>query len=302
MLMKRIHQRTYEVKRIYDADNLIGESPLWHSTELALYWVDTRKARIQRLNSDGSVDVWTTPNPINSIVFRRNGGLITAGPGGFSEVTLRLDGRADMRQIYDPEPDKPGNRLNDGKCDRRGRFWCGSRDANFELPDGALYKLDPDFRCSKMDEGFITSNGMAFSPDDRTLVFADSFGEVVYQYDLDLDAGTISNRRQFLTTTGLPWLIDGATFDSEGYYWCALVFDGAVGRFDPLGRLDRLIRLPVLHPLMCNFGGDNLDILYVTTGNSFLSPEQRTQQPESGSLFAIYGLGVRGVPEPFFVG
>ncbi len=100
----------------------------------------------------------------------------------------------------------------------------------------------------------------------------------------------------------MPWHVDGATFDAEGYYWCALIRDGAVGRFSPDGRLDRIVRMPVQHPTMCNFGGENLDILYVTSGHIFLTPEEKAAQPLAGSLFAVHGLGVRGVPEPFFAG
>lgn len=292
-------KKTYDVELVHRADNLVGECPLWHPGEKALYWVDTRKPAIQRLNRDGKVEVWDLPHKIGSFVFRHKGGLIAALQIGFVELDLEP---LAIRPIVDPEPDKPDNRMNDGKCDRRGRFWCGSRDPSDDHPGGALYRLDPDFTCTTMDEGFIISNGMAFSPDDRTLVFADSTAEVAYAYDFDLEAGTISNRRDFIRTEWAPWIVDGATFDEEGYYWCALIRDGAIGRFAPDGRLDRFIRTPVQHPTMCNFGGDDLDILYVTSGHIFLTPEQKAAQPDAGSLFAIRGLGVRGVPEPFFAG
>jgi sugar lactone lactonase YvrE len=292
-------KRSYDVQVVHRADNLVGECPLWHTEERALYWVDTRKPAIHRLNPDGSVQVWPMPHKIGSFVFRETGGLIAGMQIGFCEVDLDA-GTVDP--IVDPEPDLPDNRLNDGKCDRRGRFWCGSRDPTDDHPGGSLYRFDPDFTCRKMDSGFIISNGMAFSPDDRTLVFADSTGDVVYRYDFDLDSGEIGNRQVYLSTRDMPWIVDGATFDADGFYWCALIRDGAIGRFDPVGRLDRLIRLPVQHPTMCNFGGDNLDVLYVTSGNIFLSPEEKERQPLAGSLFAIHGLGVRGVPEPRFGG
>lgn len=290
---------TYDIQVVRQEPNLVGECPIWHAEERALYWVDTRGAAIQRLKQSGEVDVWPMPEKVGSIVFRERGGLIAAMQNGFCEVDPEL---GTVKPIIDPEPDRPANRMNDGKCDRRGRFWCGSRDATDDNPGGSLYRLDPDFSCHTMDTGFICSNGMAFSPDDRTLVFADSFGEGAYAYDLDIDAGTVSNRRLFLSTRHTPWLIDGATFDAEGYYWCALVFDWSIGRFDPLGRLDRLIRLPVQHPTMCNFGGDGMDVLYVTSASAFVSEEEKLQQPLAGALFAIHGLGVRGIPEPRFKG
>lgn len=290
-------KKTYEIKVAYHGHDLVGECPLWHPTEQKLYWVDTRRPAIQRLEANGSVTVWDMPTNIGSIVFRRNGHLIGALKNGFCEINLATGA---VEIIVDPEPNLPENRLNDGKCDTKGRFWCGSRDPSDTNPGGSLYRLNPDYSCKKMDSGFIVSNGMAFSPDGKTMVFGDSRGETVWKYDLDPDSGEIHNKRVFISTTGVPWRIDGATFDSEGYYWCALVGDGSIGRYDPDGRLDRVVRVPVTHPTMCNFGGPDLDILYVTSGTVFLNEVQKIQQPLAGSLFEIHGLGVTGVPEPFF--
>ncbi len=289
----------YEISVAHAGRDMLGECPMWHPVERCLYWVDTRRPALQRLNRDGTASSWTMPSNIGSFVFRKHGGVVAGLKQGFCLIDLDNGQVADL---VDPEPDLPENRLNDGRCDRRGRYWCGSRDAGDINPGGSLYRLDPGFNCQKMDTGFIVSNGMAFSPDDKSLVFGDSRGETMWRYDFDLDSGDIHNKRIFLSTNGLPWRIDGATFDSEGYYWCALIGDSSVGRFDPLGRLDRIIRLPVSHPTMCNFGGDNLDVLYVTSGSVFLSPEQKATQPLAGSVFAIQGLGARGVPEPLFEG
>lgn len=290
-------KKTYEIRIAHHGHDLVGECPLWHPTEQRLYWVDTRRPAIQRLESDGSVTVWSMPTNIGSIVFRKNGNLIGALKNGFCEIDLAT-GLIDM--IVDPEPDIPENRLNDGKCDAKGRFWCGSRDPTDTNPGGSLYRLNPDHSYQKMDTGFIVSNGMAFSPDGKTMIFGDSRGETVWKYSLDPDSGEIHNKQVYISTVGVPWRIDGATFDAQGYYWCAMVGDSSIGRYDPDGRLDRVIRVPVTHPTMCNFGGPNLDILYVTSGTVFLNEVQKIQQPLAGSLFEIHGLGVVGVPEPFF--
>lgn len=289
----------YEIEVVHEGANIVGESPMWHPIERVLYWVDTRRPALHRLNRDRTVRTWPMPTNIGSYVFRRGGGLVAGLKHGFCTVDQATGA---VERILDPEPDLPENRLNDGRCDRRGRYWCGSRDPGNENPGGSLYRLDPDFRCQKMDSGFIVSNGMAFSPDDRTFVFGDSRGDTIWRYDLDLDAGTLANKRVFLDTSGMPWRVDGATFDAEGYYWCALINDWSLGRFDPLGRLDRIVRLPVQHPTMCNFGGDGLDVLYVTSGTVFLEEDQRAAQPLAGALLAVHGLGVRGVPEPLFGG
>src|SRR5690606_26655480 len=126
-----------------------------------------------------------------------------------------------------------------------------------------------DMSVHTMDTGFIVSNGMAFSPDGKSMIFGCSRGDTIWKYDLDLDSGTLANKRVFLDTTGLPWRVDGATFDAEGYYWAALIGAGAVGRFSPDGRLDRIVSVPYRYPTMCNFGGKDLETLYVTTGHFF---------------------------------
>ncbi|MES2712388.1 MAG: SMP-30/gluconolactonase/LRE family protein [Pseudomonadota bacterium] len=290
---------TETIEVVHQGEDIVGESPMWHPTEQRLYWVDTRKPALHRLEADGSVRSWAMPNNIGSYVFRRDGGIIAGLKQGFSSIDLDTGA---VTLILDPEPGLPENRLNDGRCDRRGRYWCGSRDPGDTNPGGSLYRLDGGFHCERMDTGFIVSNGMAFSPDDRTLIFGDSRGDTMWRYDLDLDAGTIANKRVFLDTRHLPWRIDGATFDAEGYYWAALIGDSSIGRFDPEGRLVRIIRLPVTHPTMCNFGGPNLETLFVTSGTIFVKEGERAQQPLAGALFAIHGLGVRGVAEPLFAG
>jgi L-arabinonolactonase len=288
-----------EIRVAHGGQNIVGEIPMWHPVEQVLYWVDTRKPTLQRLNQDGTVSTWLMPTNIGSYVFRKKGGIIAGLKTGFAEVDLETGA---IRHILDPEPDMPENRLNDGRCDRRGRYWVGTRNPGSEEATGSLYRFDPDFTCHRMDTGFIVANGMGFSPDDRTLIFGDSTAQTYYRYDLDLDAGTIANRQVFLTTHDMAGRVDGATFDSEGYYWGALLGDGSVGRFDPGGKLVSVVKLPVSHPTMCNFGGPNLDVLYVTSGTVFLNEEERARQPLAGALFEIHGLGVTGVAEPLFGG
>lgn len=286
-----------EIEVVCHPANIVGESPMWHPVERQLYWVDTRAPTLNRLEADGTVTSWTMPTNIGSYVFKRSGGIVAGLKSGFHE--LDLEGGL-HRLIVHPEPDKPDNRLNDGRCDPRGRYWCGSRDPGDVNPGGSLFRLGGDGACQNMDTGFIVANGMAFSPDGETMIFGDSRGEIMWRYTLDMDSGEIRAKEPYLQTQHLPWRIDGATFDSEGFYWCALIGYGAIGRFDPLGRLDRLVKVPVSHPTMCNFGGDNLDVLYVTSGTVFLDAAGREREPLAGALFAVHGLGVRGVPEPLF--
>lgn len=290
---------SHDIRIAHHGNNLIGECPTWNVDENALYWVDTRQPFIHRRDAAGHVKSWAMPTGIGAIAFRRSGGLIAGMQNGFALIDLQKD---TVDPFYDPEPGMPENRLNDGKCDRLGRFWCGSRDADGKNPTGSLYRVDPDLTCHRMDTGIIISNAMAFSPTAPVLIYGDSTGETVYRYDFDEAKGTVSNRQVYLDTRHVPWRVDGANFDSEGYYWAALVYDWSIGRFAPDGRLDRLIRLPTRFPTMCCFGGPDLDILYVTTASYFLDEAGRRQQPLAGAVLSIHGLGARGLPPERFAG
>ena len=134
--------------------------------------------------------------------------------------------------------------LNDGKCDRRGRYWCASVHSDFIGRQAELFRLDPDLTARRIDGGFIIGNGIAFSPDDRRMYFADSRDETVWVYDFDLDSGSVSNRRVFFSTADIEGRVDGATCDSDGNYWCALVHGGAVACISPEGRMIRRIEVP----------------------------------------------------------
>ena len=290
-----------EVELLVDAKDILGEGVIWNPDEQAVYWCDNLKSSIQRYHpATGDHRVWDMPEPVGCIVFRERGGICAAMKSGFAFID-DLDA-GDIRYIVDPEPGLDGNRLNDGKCDRAGRFWCGSMDEGLAKPTGSLYRLDPDLTCHRLDTGIICSNGIAWSPDNRIMYFSDTRAEALYAYDFDLATGAVANRRVLVDTTDKPFRIDGATVDSEGFYWCAEVHDWHIGKYAPDGtRVDR-IRLPVRQPTMCTFGGRNLDVLYVVSATRFLEPGEAAQQPHAGALFAIHGTGATGIPEPYFKG
>jgi len=293
-----------ELECVIESRNTLGEGLFWNTREQALYWLDSQgRPRIQRYAPGaGLTDTWDVPDEIGSMVFREKGGIIAGLKSGFYFADIHRDGRdARFELLHDPEPDFPDNRLNDGKCDRAGRYWCGSLD-NTGGTNGRLYRIDPDLSLHCMETGVTISNGIAWSPDDRTMYYASTRADVCWAYDFDLASGTIENRRTFIDTTGQPGKVDGATVDADGCYWCALVGGWAIGRYDPDGALMETIRLPVQHPTMCSFGGPDLDTLYITSTRKFLTPDMETEQPLAGALFALHDTGARGLPEPFFKG
>ena len=126
---------------------------------------------------------------------------------------------------------------------------------------------------------------------------ADTRRDVVYSYDFDMATGAIGEKRPWISTEKIAGRVDGATVAQDGTYWCAHVRGGEVAQYDPDGRLIQTIALPVKYPLMCSFGGPNMDILFVTTGRALATPEELMAQPLSSSVFAIRDTGSIGIPE-----
>jgi L-arabinonolactonase len=288
------------IEVLVDVKTTLGEGPLWDVDQQRLYWIDSFDGRVFRATADGrEIRAWDVPAKVGSIAIRKDGnGAICSLANGFHALDFRS---GECTLIHDPEPDKPDNRINDGKVDRRGRFISGSMDTQESGPNGALYRLDPDFKVTKIDDGIIVSNGPCWSPDDKIFYFADSWSGEIWAYDYDIATGGVSNRRTFtkIDTSG-GGAADGSTVDSEGYLWNAAVYVSKIVRYAPDGSIDRVIEMPVKKVTSVMFGGADLDILYVTSMAKPPLPRFPGDGVLRGSLFAIHDLGIRGVPEPRF--
>ena len=298
-----------EVRLLVDANNHLGEGPLWDVDEERLYWIDSTAAEIYSCRADGGdVKRYFVPRHIGSMALRKGGGAVVALANGLHFYDFDAQS---VELIGDPEHDDPETRFNDGKVDRRGRFVAGTMAYDHDRYDadrgqrptrsGGLYRLDPDRTVTRLDGGISCSNGPCWSPDDRTLYFTDTYARQMYAYDYDIETGAATNRRPFASAHHLAGTFDGATVDAEGYVWTALVFGGRILRFAPDGKLDRVVPFPVRNLTSVMFGGPNLDVLYVTTmGRPMWGIPQRER--DKGGLFAVTGLGVQGLPEPRFAG
>lgn len=289
-----------KIEVVVDVKTTLGEGPLWDAEQQRLYWIDSFDGRVFRATHDGrEIRCWDVPMKIGSMALRKDGeGAIVSLARGFHTLDFKT---GDVELIHDPEPDLPDNRLNDGKVDRRGRFFAGSMDTMEAGPSGALYRLDPDFTVTQVDSEIVCSNGPCFSPDDKTFYFSDTWSGEIWAYDYDIETGTASNRRTFAKVdTSNGGASDGATVDAEGYLWNALVYDGKIVRFSPDGKVDRIIDMPVKKVTSVNFGGPNMDILYVTSMSKPPLPRFPDDGVQRGALFAITGLGTTGLPEPRF--
>ena len=302
----------YTIECIVDAGNHLGEGPVWDVEQGALYWVDGTGRRvgnpsIWRLDPrTGKTRSWSLDHDVGAMALRRDGNAVLALDDGFYFFDFE-SGALDL--IHPIEPEQARSRLNDGKVDRRGRFFAGGMDDKEELTICGLWRLDPDLSVHRVDEGIICSNGPCWSPDDRTFYFADTFQQVMWAYDYDIETGTLANKRDFATTRDDPGFFDGSTVDAEGCVWNALVIGGDLIRYTPDGEVERRIGMPVKNITSVNFGGENLDEIYVTSMARVSHPAtheyfaaQAKPQFGAGSLFRIRGLGIRGVPEPRFGG
>lgn len=288
-----------EVRLVVDARNKLGEVPVWDVQEQALYWVDIEGRRLHRRDhASATVTHWDFPERIGSFALRRAGGLVCAFESGFAFFEPASGA---IEWIARPEAMIRRNRMNDGKCDRAGRFWAGSMDDQLKEHTGSLFRLDPDRSVHRMDGAIGVSNSLAWSPDDRTFYFADTMDGTIYAYDFDLATGGIANRRVFATTEDQPGRPDGSTIDTEGYLWNAQWDGWRLVRYAPDGRVDRVVELPVQKPTSCMFGGPDLATLYVTSAIWDLRGAALAAQPWAGGVLAVEA-GVRGLPEPRFAG
>lgn len=271
-------------------ESLLGEGPAWHPVEQALYWVDILGRRLHR--HDGEHRTWELPIKASAPVFRPLGLSLTTEDGiaDFDLQTGTLTPRIDL------EPDRPGNRANEARVDPRGRLWVGTMDDAEEQTSGALYRVSGG-SVSRQVDGVRISNTLCWSPDERTLYFADSAEQTIYAHAFSPDDGEVGERRVFARTKGEGCGPDGSALDVEGYLWNCQWDGSRIVRYAPDGSIDRVLALPARRPTCCCFGGPDLDVLYITTARVGLTDPR----PEEGAVLAL-DPGVRGRPEPLWLG
>jgi L-arabinonolactonase len=290
-----------EITCVVDANAVLGEGTIWDPRAQVLWWIDIWGQLIHRYTpATGADDSWASPEYLGCIGLRARGGLVVTMVSGFyffDPATGKFD------PIVDPEADIAITRFNDGKTDRQGRFWSGSM---FEAPGkvqfvAGLWRLDPDLSAHKVLGNIGCSNGLAWSPDSKTMYFSDSHTTIVRAYDFDAATGDAENERVFVDVASTGGIVDGSTVDAEGCYWATLPVTSKVCRYDPAGKLMETITLPTDLPTCCEFGGPDLDILYVTTAVLRRPAEHFAGQRNPGGLFAV-DAGVKGLTLPPFAG
>ena len=289
-----------EIEHVLEVGNEVGESPIWMPDEQALYWIDIEGCKVFKYTpSTNDLKTFEVDFPITSLWSCADGRWITASKTGLYYWDSKT-GKSEF--ILDPEADAEGLRCNDGAVDRQGRFLVGTiNEVVYDSPDGSIYRYDGGESIVKLDGGFACSNGIGFSPDGKTLYAADSFNNRIRVYDYDTATGAVSGCRDFATIAAEDGFPDGLIVDSEGFVWNAHWAGGRIRRYDPSGKMEREIKLPVANTTCLAFGGEQMDELYITTAWFMMSDEQRKESPTAGDLFRIK-TDVKGLAEPMFKG
>jgi sugar lactone lactonase YvrE len=279
--------------------NEMGETPIWVPEENALYWVDAAQKLIYRFDSvTGNYTFFQPEMPVRALCRRAAGGwlLITDHGLAFWNPPTNV-----CEFLVDPYAGNPDLQLNDGTIDRQGRLLVGSfNHTKLDAPDGSLYGFDPDRSLHKLDGQLVLSNGIGVSPDGKTVYVVEMFANHITAYDYETETGQVHNRREFVSIPRDAGMPDGLTVDSDGFVWVAHWGGWRISRYDPAGKREREVHVPVEIVTCIGFGGAYVDELYITTAWWSLNAQQRKEQPLAGDLFRVK-TDVQGIAEPKFL-
>ena len=288
---------TLEAQLLMDTRSKLGEGAIWHPEEKMLYWMDIENFLLYKYNPKTNENTkFDMGQRIGTVVPATNGKLIVALMDGIYSFDPITGSKTLMSQPYQDT----NLRLNDGKCDPSGRFWVGTMTMNNTRKGGKLYKLDHDGKVTVMLDSVSISNGIVWSSDRKSMYYNDTPTSTVQAFDYDDLTGTISNQRviiKFKPGEGNP---DGMSIDADDNIWIALWGGNAVKKYDPKsGKLLQIIKVPAPNVTACAFGGENLDILYITTARNWMRPDLLETYPMSGSVFTVKP-GVKGQKASFY--
>jgi sugar lactone lactonase YvrE len=283
--------------------SLLGESPMWHPGERALYYCDIPGHKLHRFDpASGQLRQWDFDTDVSACAPLLDGRLLLSLRDGL----WRFDPVSGTRVLLADAPyDQATQRFNDGKCDAQGRFWVGTI-CDPRLPALGTVQCFSAGVLKQRFDGVSVSNGLAWSPNGRTMYWSDTHANTVHAFDFEPDSGALSRRREFASFPGQSnddsylGRPDGAAVDLEGCYWVAMYDGQRVLRFSPAGELLRQVHLPVRCATMPGFGGDDLKTLYITTARENRPAEELATQPLAGCVLAL-PVDVPGLPVNFAV-
>jgi sugar lactone lactonase YvrE len=279
----------------------VGESPIWDAEGSCLWWVDIEAHAIHRQSLTQARQSWHLPERVGCIALTANRQVVAAMETRIALLSLKAEGAYELQNLAHIQHPKPGMRFNDGRCDPSGRMWIGTMVMDMSLADnsGGLYCLDERGLTGPYVSNLYTPNGLAFSPDGKTMYFSDSHpkAQKIWRCAIDWVSGQLDDKSLFVDMTDLPGRPDGAAMDAQGNYWICGNDAGLVHCFDVTGQCITSLAVPFPKPAMCALGGPHLQTLFVTS----IVPANKALDPhgQSGQVVCAE-LPHRGLPEPVF--
>jgi L-arabinonolactonase len=288
---------------VLDSGNVLGEGIQWCERTQSLYWTDIHAAMLWRHRpADGATDTWPMPERLASFALCEHGDWLLLGLAtrlGFFHLPSGT-----LEPLCEVEAELP-TRLNDGVCDREGRFVFGTlhepRDGGPKQAVGSFYRLDTDLSLHRLElDRVAIPNSLAFSPDGRTMYFCDSPRRVIRRCSYSVE-GNVGNVQDWIDLRDIAGEPDGSTVDAEGGLWNAQWGMGRVVRYTPDGHEDMVVSVPASQPTRPALGGTALDRLYVTSARDGLSVQALLDDPQAGNVFSAR-VSTRGLSEVRFAG
>jgi len=287
-------EMTHSVRCEWNTRLLLGEGPVWDERTQSLYFVDILGHALLIYRGERERNTALISGGLSAVTpMESSHKLLCATANGLT----CFDPTTQVQTFLSPiEEDRPANRTNDGKCDAAGRFWIGTMDRSEMAFTGALYRFDSDAAApARVLDGIGVSNGLDWSPDGTLMYYTDSMRRVIWRMSFDMASGTPGERKLFIEVPSGAGAPDGLTVDAEGFVWSAHWDGWRVTRYDPAGRIDRVIPLPVPRVTSVCFGGRDLGTLFITSASTGLAPGRLSEAPLSGALFSCQP-GVKGRP------
>lgn len=284
---------------VYDAKAGVGESALWQTEYNRLLWTDiSNKKLFVYYPSEKNMVSYSLPKEIGTVVGINKSTVLLALADGLYEYTLESKA---LTQVLLPNIDTEHVRFNDGKCSPEGVLWVGTMDKGVTVPNSSLYKITGNYSLYEIEKGITVSNGLIWSPDGTKMYYIDSPTYTIAIYDYSIEKSEISNKR-ILCNTPKEWgTPDGCTIDCKGNLWVAHWGGGIVSHWDTkTGKLIDTIKIPSPNVTSVAFGGENLDVLFITTAKNWMKPGDEEKFPYAGGLFCAK-VGVKGIPSNSFI-
>lgn len=277
---------TYQAELVLDLQAVLGEGPHWDESLEILYWVDILGKKLHAFDTKTEENnTFQFDQYVSAVVPGKAGRFLLAMEHGIYQYDIHQN---NLTFITNPEENLPHNRFNDGKCDPAGRFWAGTMAMDGKLEQGSLYRLDEKKKITQMLANVSTSNGLAWSPDNKQMYFIDTPTREVTTFDYNNEHGDISFQKIAVKIPEGMGSPDGMTIDQEGMIWVAHWGGARITRWNPLtGKLLDQVHIPAKNVTSCAFGGKNLDELYITTARDGLSESELSEYPKSGGLFKV---------------